>query len=143
MLPLGPRFGEPRGVEALEDSPVALIHGPRRSGKATLARLLGEPLGATYVSFEDHSARAWAVADPAGLVAGLQPRVTVDEMQRVPALSSFSTPCSARASGSDIPGGSVGSWHEGPLASFHYRDKDGAEVDLSRSAGHGGWPAWR
>ena len=31
------RFAEQRLTEALEDSPIALVHGPRQCGKATLA----------------------------------------------------------------------------------------------------------
>jgi predicted AAA+ superfamily ATPase len=32
---LHPRFAEARLVEALADTPVVLIHGPRQSGKTT------------------------------------------------------------------------------------------------------------
>jgi predicted AAA+ superfamily ATPase len=34
--PFYPRFAADRLIEALEDSPAVLIHGPRQSGKTTL-----------------------------------------------------------------------------------------------------------
>ena len=34
------RFSERRLTEALEDSPVTLIHGPRQCGKTTLALMV-------------------------------------------------------------------------------------------------------
>ena len=37
-----PRLVEPRLVEALDDSPAVLIHGPRQSGKTTLAQIVGK-----------------------------------------------------------------------------------------------------
>jgi predicted AAA+ superfamily ATPase len=37
---LYPRFAEPRLTEALADSPIVLIHGPRQCGKTTLARII-------------------------------------------------------------------------------------------------------
>ena len=81
-----PRFMAPRLREALADTPVVLIHGPRQSGKTTLARLVGEPRGYRYFSFDDAAARAAAERDPVGFVAELPARVILDEVQRVPAL---------------------------------------------------------
>ena len=83
---LYPRCAEPRLVEALTDSPVVLLHGPRQSGKTTLARIVGDRLGYTYVSFDDDVARKGAETDPAGLVADLPDRTILDEVQRVPSL---------------------------------------------------------
>jgi hypothetical protein len=83
---LFPRYAEARLLEALGDSPVVLIHGPRQCGKTTLARLVGERLGYEYVSFDDDVARGSAQADPAGFVADLPERAILDEVQRVPAL---------------------------------------------------------
>ena len=48
---LYPRYAESRLLEALADSPVVLIHGPRQCGKTTLARVVGEPRGYLYLSF--------------------------------------------------------------------------------------------
>jgi predicted AAA+ superfamily ATPase len=83
---LYPRHAEPRLQEALADSPVVLIHGPRQCGKTTLARTVGEPAGHAYLTFDDDSAREAATADPAGFVSGLPPRIILDEVQRVPML---------------------------------------------------------
>ena len=84
--PLYLRYAEVPLAEALADSPAVLIHGPRQCGKTTLARWVGSSRGHEYVSFDDDVARAAAAADPAGFVAGLPERVTLDEVQRVPTL---------------------------------------------------------
>ena len=83
-----PRLIGGRLEDALESSPVTLIHGPRQCGKTTLARRLGEPLGYTYVSFDDPLLLGQAHADPVGFVAGLPERVILDEVQRAPFLFS-------------------------------------------------------
>lgn len=72
--------------EAIRDSPVVLIHGPRQSGKTTLARTFLEPLGYTYYSFDTESMLNAASADPEGFVADLPDKVILDEIQRVPQL---------------------------------------------------------
>ena len=85
---LYPRYAEPRLNEALADSPVVLIHGPRQCGKTTLAQAVGARMGYSYTSFDDVAARGAAVADPAGFVADLPQRAILDEVQRVPTLFS-------------------------------------------------------
>jgi predicted AAA+ superfamily ATPase len=45
---LYPRHLRPRVLEALSDSPVVLIHGPRQCGKTTLARLVANEVGLAY-----------------------------------------------------------------------------------------------
>lgn len=80
------RFAAPGLTEALGDSPVVLIHGPRQCGKSTLARMVGEAHGYTSFSFDDDVARAAALRDPAGFVADLPARSILDEVQHVPAL---------------------------------------------------------
>lgn len=81
-----PRFLEPRLVEALADTPVVLIHGPRQSGKTTLARAAGDPRGYTYFTFDDSAVLEAARADPVGFIADLPEHTILDEVQRVPAL---------------------------------------------------------
>jgi len=61
---LHPRFAARRLKEALADTPVVLIHGPRQCGKTTLARLVGNPLGYSYFSFDDPVLAGAAEADP-------------------------------------------------------------------------------
>ncbi len=97
------RFAERRLTEALEDSPVALIHGPRQCGKTTLALMAcaperltsaGRPFRAppsgspshAYFTFDDAVTRESAQSDPMGFVADLPERVIMDEVQRVPGL---------------------------------------------------------
>ena len=79
-----PRHLAPRLREALGDTPAVLIHGPRQSGKTTLARAVGEPRGYRYVSFDDEAILAAARHDPVGFVSRLPAKTILDEVQRVP-----------------------------------------------------------
>lgn len=81
-----PRFIQERMLEALADSPVVLIHGPRQCGKSTLARKIGDLLGYVYHTFDDDVLRAAADSDPIGFVGDLSGKVILDEVQRVPEL---------------------------------------------------------
>lgn len=81
-----PRFVFPRLIEALEDTPIVLIHGPRQCGKTTLARAAGDAAGYAYISFDDDVLRASAQTDPVGFVADLPGKAVLDEVQRVPEL---------------------------------------------------------
>ena len=83
---LYPRFVHDRLMDALTDTPVVLIHGPRQCGKTTLAQQVGASNGHTYLSFDDDVLRVAAETDPAGFVADLPGRVILDEVQRVPQL---------------------------------------------------------
>ncbi len=83
-----PRWIRPRLLDALEDSPVVLIRGPRQSGKTTLAQSLDGERKYGYVNFDDPDLSDAAVADPAGFVAGLPDHVILDEVQRVPEIFS-------------------------------------------------------
>ncbi len=84
MLRKYPRHLSERLREALGDTPAVLIHGPRQSGKTTLARTVGERRGYHYFSFDDDALRRAAQQDPVGFVAGLPLRSILDEVQRVP-----------------------------------------------------------
>ena len=86
--PLYPRFAKPRLIEALADTPVVLIHGPRQCGKTTLARVVGDEQGYAYFTFDDDVQFAAATADPVGFVADLPERTILDEVQRAPSIFS-------------------------------------------------------
>ncbi len=81
-----PRYVERRLTEALADTPVVLIHGPRQCGKTTLARRVGDALGYSYFSFDDGVTLAAARADPVGFADDLPERTILDEVQRAPEL---------------------------------------------------------
>ena len=85
---LYPRFSERVLTEALADSPSVLIHGPRQSGKTTLAQAVGARMGYTYFTFDDEVTRGVAAADPAGFIADLPSRAILDEVQHLPQLFS-------------------------------------------------------
>jgi len=83
---LYPRFARSRLEEALEDTPVVLVHGPCQCGKTTLARMVGDAAGYDYITFDNNVQLAAAQADPVGFVADLSDKTVLDEAQRVPAL---------------------------------------------------------
>ena len=83
---LYPRYAQSRLAEALADSPVVLLHGPRQCGKTTLARQMGERAGYAYFSFDDVVTLAAATEDPVGFVGDLPARTILDEVQRAPQL---------------------------------------------------------
>jgi predicted AAA+ superfamily ATPase len=62
-----PRFAEIRLVEALADTSVVLIDGPRQCGKTTLARMAGDRRGYVSFSFDDGVTLGAATADPEGV----------------------------------------------------------------------------
>jgi len=78
------RFVEQRAEEALSDTPVVLIVGPRRAGKTTLVRKMGEA-GRTYITLDDQTVLAAAHSDPTSFIRGLD-RAIIDEIQRAPVL---------------------------------------------------------
>ncbi len=80
------RMLAPRLLVALTDTPVVLIHGPRQCGKTTLARMVGEESGYSYITFDDENLLIAAREDPVAFVAELPARVILDEVQRVPEL---------------------------------------------------------
>ncbi len=81
-----PRFTTPLLEQALAESPVVLIHGPRQCGKTTLAQTVGDALGYAYFSFDDAVTLAAATSDPVGFVGDLPERAVLDEVQRAPSL---------------------------------------------------------
>jgi hypothetical protein len=85
-LTLYPRYARIRLEEALVDTPVVLVHGPRQCGKTTLARMVGGAAGYIYITFDDDVQLAAARFDPVGFVADLPDKVVLDEVQRAPDL---------------------------------------------------------
>ncbi len=79
-----PRWQATRLREALRDTPCVLIHGPRQSGKTTLAREVGEAKGYVYLSLDDDAVLDLANRDPVGFVDQLPSRIILDEVQRAP-----------------------------------------------------------
>jgi predicted AAA+ superfamily ATPase len=80
------RFAEVRLLEALSDTPVVLVHGPRQCGKTTLAKAVGAACGYRYLTFDDAAVLAAATSDPTGFIDDIGDRVILDEVQRAPAL---------------------------------------------------------
>ena len=78
------RFSVAQVTDALHDTPVVMVVGPRQCGKTTLVRHL-IPGEWTYITLDDDTALEAARNDPAGFVRGLD-RVIIDEVQRVPDL---------------------------------------------------------
>lgn len=73
-----------RLAEALSDTPVVLLAGPRQAGKTTLARQVAEQ-GMRYLTLDDAVTLLSAREDPVGLIRSLD-RAVIDEIQRAPQL---------------------------------------------------------
>ncbi len=79
------RWIEPRITEAMLDTPVVLLAGPRQAGKTTLVRQIAEKLGMRYLTLDDALTLLSAREDPVGLIRSLD-RAVIDEIQRAPQL---------------------------------------------------------
>ena len=82
---LYPRWIEPRIAEALQDTPVVLLAGPRQSGKTTLVRQIANDQGLRYLTLDDQLTLLSAREDPVGMIRSLDCAV-IDEIQRAPQL---------------------------------------------------------
>ena len=84
IAPLYPRGIQPRVLDALADTPVVLLSGPRQAGKTTLVRQLA---GSTrrYITLDDEVTCLAAKEDPVGLIRSIDSAV-IDEIQRAPDL---------------------------------------------------------
>lgn len=80
-----PRFVKSSLMAALKDTPVVLLHGPRQSGKTTLARSVGGKKY-RYITFDDDTELEAARHDPRGYIEGLSDHCILDEIQKVPEL---------------------------------------------------------
>jgi predicted AAA+ superfamily ATPase len=81
---LYPRWIEPRIDEALQDTPVVLLAGPRQAGKTTLVRQIAER-GLHYLTLDDELTLLSAREDPVSMIRNLD-RAVIDEIQRAPEL---------------------------------------------------------
>ena len=81
---LFPRWIKPRIAEAMADTPVVLLAGPRQAGKTTLVRQVAEH-GLRYLTLDDELTLLSAREDPVGMIRSLD-RAVIDEIQRAPAL---------------------------------------------------------
>ncbi len=79
-----PRFAKARVEEALSDTRVVLISGPRQSGKTTLASDIASDK-IPFLTLDDANVLRSAIDDPVGFVRGLD-RAVIDEIQRAPDL---------------------------------------------------------
>ncbi len=79
------RWIAPRMEEAMADTPVVLLAGPRQAGKTTLVRQLAEASGMRYLTLDDGLTLLSAKEDPVGMIRSLD-RVVIDEIQRAPQL---------------------------------------------------------
>ncbi len=83
-IPLYPRLIKDRLAEAMADTPVVLLAGPRQAGKTTLVRQLADR-EMRYLTLDDEVTLLAAREDPVGMVRSLN-RAVIDEIQRVPQL---------------------------------------------------------
>ena len=72
--------------EAIADTPVVVVAGPRQAGKSTLAAHVVAARRGTWLSLDDAASLDAARTDPVGFVAGRTGLVGIDEAQRVPEL---------------------------------------------------------
>ena len=82
---LYPRRIEPRIAEAMLDTPVVLVAGPRQAGKTTLVRQIAAQKGLNYLTLDDELTLLSAREDPVGMIRSLD-RAVIDEIQRAPQL---------------------------------------------------------
>lgn len=80
------RYCESKILEALADTPVVILSGPRQSGKTTLVRQV-RPQENVYITLDDITQYDAAKSDPVGFIRNLGAKCTIiDEVQRVPEL---------------------------------------------------------
>lgn len=78
---------QPSLEEALGDTPVVMVVGPRQAGKTTLVKAMANKRpGTSYVTLDDLLPLEAACTDPVGFVAGLGRAVAIDEIQKAPDL---------------------------------------------------------
>ena len=79
------RFVKDRILEAMADTRVIMLCGPRQSGKTTLAQEIASEQNIPYLSLDDPVVLDAALADPVGFIRG-HDRVVIDEIHHAPKL---------------------------------------------------------
>jgi predicted AAA+ superfamily ATPase len=79
------RHAEMRVREAMGDTRIVALVGPRQSGKTTLVRKIAADEALNFITLDDEQFRQFANADPNGFMRGLG-RAVIDEIQRAPGL---------------------------------------------------------
>jgi predicted AAA+ superfamily ATPase len=80
------RYCKKRIIDALSDTPVVTILGPRQTGKTTLAKQLQQK-DTAYITLDDTTLCGAAKLDPIGFIRSLNARcIVIDEVQRAPEL---------------------------------------------------------
>jgi len=79
------RFIESKVREALLDTPVVFIMGPRQSGKTTIVKNIAHE-DSLYITFDDAAQLHIAQSDPVGFIRNLPSHkaIVLDEVQRLP-----------------------------------------------------------
>jgi predicted AAA+ superfamily ATPase len=81
-----PRLIAPHVLEAMSDTPVVLLAGPRQAGKTTLVKQIAGRSGEfRYLTLDDALTLLSAQEDPVGMIRSLD-RAVIDEIQRAPGL---------------------------------------------------------
>jgi predicted AAA+ superfamily ATPase len=81
-----PRHASARIEDALQDTRIVTLEGPRQAGKSTLCGTIAAAHGMSSVTLDESSAREAARHDPTGFIADLGTPVFIDEVQRAPDL---------------------------------------------------------
>lgn len=84
VVALYPRLVERRVADAMSDTRVVLIVGPRQSGKTTLAKKIATQ-AMEYYTLDNATTLDAARDDPVGFVRRID-RAVIDEIQRAPEL---------------------------------------------------------
>ncbi|MHB1809854.1 MAG: ATP-binding protein [Solirubrobacteraceae bacterium] len=81
-----PRHAATLIAEALQDTRIVAVEGPRQAGKSTLCSAIAASAAMRSMTLDEDGARRAADEDPAGFVASLGAHAFIDELQRVPDL---------------------------------------------------------
>jgi uncharacterized protein len=81
-----PRHAEAHVLEALQDTRIVAVEGPRQAGKSTLCTKIALERGMQMATLDDANTRRGAIEDPQGFTDALGEPAFIDELQRVPEL---------------------------------------------------------